>query len=259
MDADGAWSPAHMIAAAKSLQGTARAGFTLAELLVATMLLSIVMTAVYVLFNSSLRVWRTVESGFDAHLEARAFMSIFSHEYGNLVGRADHLFEGKDDTITMYVVAQPENFEEGQSRRLMRVEYTYNRGKNEVVREEAFVESALPGRSSDSQPVKRDRIKLSKKYRTVLANNVTYFKIRYIWVPLRENWDIKMPPEPEPPMYMKRHQQRWGLPQAVEITLEVTNPKDENDKYTVTSTFPMRAQNTRFTRQVLEMVLGKEE
>lgn len=234
-------------------------GFTLAELLVATTLLSIVMSSVYVLFNSSLRAWRTVESGFDAHLEARAFMSIFSHEYGNLVARAEHLFEGKDDTITMYVVAQPENLEEGQSRRLMRVEYSYNRGKNEIVREESFVESALPGRSPDGQKMKRDRIKLGKKYRTVLVNNATAFAIRYVWVPLRENWDPKTPPEPVPPIYMERHQEQWGFPQAVEITLEVTNPKDPADKYAVTSVFPMRTPTNRVLSQQLDKTFGAKE
>ena len=234
-------------------------GFTLAELLVATTLLSIVMSSVYVLFNSSLRAWRTVETGFDAHFEARAFMSIFSHEYGNLVARAEHLFEGKDDTITMYVVAQPEDLEEGQTRRLMRVEYSYNRGKNEIVREEAFVESSLPGRSPDGQRVKQERIKLSKKYRTVLVNNATAFKIRYVWVPLRENWDpMKTPPEPVPPIYMERHQERWGFPQAVEITLEVTNPKNPEDKYTVTSTFPMRIPTNRLTNEMLDKTFGAE-
>ncbi len=231
-----------------------RQGFTLAELLVATTLLSIVMSSVYVLFNSSLRAWRTVESGFDAHLEARAFMSIFSHEYGNLVARASHLFEGKDDTLTMFVVAQPENLEQGQSRRLMRVEYSYNRGKNEVIREEAFVESALPQVPTDGQRIREERMKLSKKHRTVLVNNATAFRIRYIWVPLAEGWDPKTPPEPVPPVYMDVHRQRWGLPQAVEITLEVTNPKDPEDRYTVTSTFPARAPSNRMLRSSLDMM-----
>lgn len=248
-----------MTAPAPNRKRRMRQGFTLAELLVATTLLSIVMASVYVLFNSSLRAWRTVESGFDAHLEARAFMSIFSHEYGNLVVQAGHLFEGKDDTITMFVVAQPEDLEEGQGRRLMRVEYSYSRGKNAVMREEAFVESALPGLPADNQPVKKERIKVGKKHRTVLVNNATAFKIRYIWVPLPENWDPKTPPPPVPPVYMDRHQQRWGLPQAVEITLEVANPKDPEDKYAVTSTFPMRASNNRFARQALDQMLGAKE
>ncbi len=235
-----------------------RQGFTLAELLVATTLLSIVMSSVYFLFNTSLKTWRTVESGFDAHLEARAFMSIFSHEYGNLVERANHLFEGKDDTITMFVIAQPENLAAGQSRRLMRVEYSYNRGKNEVIREEAFVEAGLPPRPSEAHEIKQERMKLSKKHRTVLVNNATAFNIRYVWVPLRENWDPKTPPDPVPPIYMDVHKQRWGFPQAVEITLEVTNPKDPSDKYSVTSTFPMRASTTRLLPAFLDLLFGSK-
>jgi prepilin-type N-terminal cleavage/methylation domain-containing protein len=238
-----------------------RQGFTLAELLVATTLLSIVMSSVYFLFNTSLRSWRIVESGFDAHLEARAFMSIFSQEYGNVVLRAGHLFEGKDDTVTMFVVAQPEDLEEGQSRRLMRVEYSYNRGKNEVIREEAFVESGLPPPPppSDKQEVKHEeRMKFGKKHRTVLVNNATAFNIRYVWVPLREDWDPKTPPEPEPPIYKDVHKPRWGFPQAVEITLEVTNPKDPEDRYTVTSTFPLRGPMNRVTRKWLDTMMGEK-
>ena len=245
-----------MSTAAQQHRRRLRRGFTLAELLVATTLLSIVMSSVYFLFNTSLRAWRTVETGFDAHLEARAFMSIFSHEYGNLVERANHLFEGKDDTITMFVVAQPENLEAGQSRRLMRVEYSYNRGKNEVTREEAFVESGLPPRPTEDREIKQEHMKLGKKHRSVLVNNATAFKIRYVWVPLHENWDRKTPPEPVPPIYMDVHKQRWGFPQAVEITLEVTNPKDPADKYAVTSTFPMRAATNRMLPSVLDMLLG---
>lgn len=235
-----------------------RQGFTLAELLVATTLLSIVMSSVYFLFNTSLRSWRTVESGFDAHLEARAFMSIFSHEYGNLSARAGYLFEGKDDSITMFVVAQPENLGEGLGRRLMRVEYSYSRGRNEVVREENFVESGLPPLPAEAREIKKERMKLGKKHRTVLAGNVTAFGIRYVWVPLRENWDPKTPPEPVPPVYMERHKQRWGFPQAVEITLEVTNPDDPNDKYAVTSTFPMRLPTNRLLPAMLDELLGAE-
>lgn len=42
-----------------------RSGFTLVELLVASLLMSIVMAGVYTLFYSTIGTWRAVDSGYD--------------------------------------------------------------------------------------------------------------------------------------------------------------------------------------------------
>ena len=233
------------------------AGFTLAEMLVATMLLSIVMTAVYSLFHTSISTWRMVEKGYDLQLEARSFFNIFAHEYGNVFGQAGYLCEGKEDTITLFVITQPENLEEGESRRLMKVEYSYNRSKREIRREEAFVEAALP----KMPPKKEDhidvgRIKYGKKFKETVANNVVDFKIRYIWTPLPEKRDDKVPPEPIDPLYFDQHQQKWGLPDAVELTVAIAADKKEEEPYTITSTFITRAPHQRRTQKMLDEMVG---
>lgn len=235
----------------------ARAGFTLAEVLVAAMLLSIVMTAVYTLFHSALGAWRGVEGGFDAHLEARSFMTLFGHEYGNLMYQAGHLFEGKDDEIVLFVITQPVNLEEGESRRLMRVEYTYRRGRGEIFREEAFVDAALPKQPPEGQEMDRTRIKLRDKHRTVVAKNVTDFEISYVWMPIEEGRDLNLPPNPEPPIYMDRHEEGWWLPNGVEITLEVSDPDEKQPPYRITSIFPTRAPSGGRSRLMLEQMFDK--
>ncbi|MBW7866487.1 MAG: prepilin-type N-terminal cleavage/methylation domain-containing protein [Candidatus Hydrogenedentes bacterium] len=231
-------------------------GFTLAELLVATMLLAIVMTSVYTLFNSSIGSWRTVEAGFDAHQEARSFMSLFSHEFGNIAPRAGHLFEGENDSITLFVVSGPMNLEEGEGRRLMRVKYNYSRTKRAVMREEAFIDGPLPKLPPEGQSVDRGRIKVGKTFDAAVADNVTEFHIRYLWVPARENWDRLQPPEPLPPVIVERSEERWGLPQAVEILIEVADPEGRQEPYRLVSVFPIRVGNPRLTRADLDRLLG---
>lgn len=231
-------------------------GFTLAELLVATTLLAIVMTSVYSLFNSAIGSWRSVEAGFDAHQEARAFMGLFAHEFGNITPRAGHLFEGKDDSVTLFVVSGPMNLEEGEGRRLMRVEYSYNRTKGAVTREEAFIDAPLPKLPPEGQSVDRGRVKVGKKFEAVVAGNVTRFSLRYLWVPTRENWDPKQPPEPVVPVIVDRNEERWGLPQAVEVLIEVADPDGRQAPYRLVCVFPVRAGAYRRTQSDLDRMLG---
>lgn len=237
-----------------------RAGFTLVELLVATTLLSIVMTSVYTLTHASLRTWRSVEEGYDMHLEARSVMTLFSHEYNNIVGRAAHLFEGDSNEITMFVVAQPLDVERGEGGRLMRVIYSYNRNRRTLDREEALVETSLPAQPTGSDEIDRSRIKLARRHRSTVAENVMGFSIRYIWAPLPEepemgpDWDpeLKLPPVTQPLIYQDRHMNRWGLPQGIEITLELRDPNNSDVRYPLTTVLPMRAPSERNSREALE-------
>lgn len=229
-----------------------RLGFTLAELLVAVTLMSVVMSSVYALTHASLRTWRHVEDGYDVHLEARGVMSLFSHEYNNIVGRAAHLFEGDKDEITMFVVAQPLNLDQGEGPRLMRVIYSYNRSQRTLEREEALVDAALPQRPLSDEELDRTRIRLSRRYKTTVADNVSSFSLRYIWAPLTEDPDPDRPPVHEPLIYQDRHNSLWGLPQAVEVNLELRDPGDRETRYPLTTVLPMRAPTVRRTRERFE-------
>ena len=110
-------------------------GFTLAELMVATMLMSIVMTAVYTLFHSAIGSWRAVEQDFDPYQDARNAVTVLQREVHNLVWQAGHLFEGRNDEFTMFIATEPMNVEESEGRHLMRVRYYYNQGRKELIRE----------------------------------------------------------------------------------------------------------------------------
>ena len=227
-------------------------GFTLMELLVSVTLLSIVMTSVYSLTNSTLHAWRSVEGGYDMHLEARSVMTLFSHEYNNIAGRAAHLFEGDKSSIVMFVVAQPLDLEQGEGPRLMRVEYSYNRSKRSIVREEALVEAALPLPETEGQSIDPGRIKLDRPYKVTVANNVNQFSLRYVWAPAAPVRPPHEPPVPEPLIYVNKHKDKQGLPQAVEITLELFEPDDSDKSYNMVVTLPMRAPSERLPLHHLE-------
>ncbi|HOJ69046.1 MAG TPA: prepilin-type N-terminal cleavage/methylation domain-containing protein [Candidatus Hydrogenedentes bacterium] len=241
-----------------------RAGFTLAEMLVAATMLSIVMTAVYVLFHSAAGTWRLAESGFDAPRDTRFFLEQFQRECANTLVQAEYLCEGDDDSVTLFVLAEPLDVSKGEGRRLMRVEYTWNRNRGRVTREEGYVESAIPMMPVSEEDRRRaKRVKIDRGRRDVLLEGVTQFKLRYVWFPMPEVRSLMEPPPPEPPMYLERLEQYWGLPDAIEVTLRVEPPAEkgrvEERPFELTTLVPIRAPRQPRTRAMLEKVLGREE
>lgn len=234
-------------------------GFTLAELMVATMLMSIVMTAVYTLFHSAIGSWRAVEQDFDPYQDARNAVTVLQREVHNLIWQAGHLFEGENDEFTMFIATEPMNVEESEGRHLMRVRYYYNQGQKELMREEAFVQTALPKVPRAGRDLDRQRIKLKHKEKFVVAENVIDFRVRYIWMPIEIGRNPNLPPVPVEPLVVERHRERWGLPQALEITVVLRDPRDRKGKkagHTVTSTIPIRTQNASRTRKGLDLLMG---
>jgi prepilin-type N-terminal cleavage/methylation domain-containing protein len=229
-----------------------RRGFTLMELLVSVTLLSIVMASVYSLTNTALGTWRTVENSFDLQFEMRSFITLFSHEYNNIVGRAAHLIEGDSNSIVMFVIAQPHDLEQGEGPRLMRVEYAYNRSKRSIEREEALVDAALPLPEAEGQAIDPGRIKLDRPYKTTVANNVLRFDLQYIWAPTPAMGLPEEPPIPEPLIYRDRHKDKQGLPQGLEISIELADPEMPEKTYPMIVTLPMRAPSMRLPLHHLE-------
>jgi len=236
-------------------QGNSRGGFTLAELLVAAVLLSIVMASVYSLFHSVVRSWRSVEQDFDVYQDARNAMTLFEREFSNVLAAAGHLMEGEKDEVTLFVVSEPMNVEESQGRHLMRVRYYHNRAKEELMREEALVEMALPNRPPRGRELVRERIKLRDKEEFVVATGVRDFGVRYIWMPKPKKRAKKNPPKPVKPIVVDQHRERFGLPQGIEVYLDLFDPNDKSKTLTLESRLPTRAPAPMLTRKNLETML----
>lgn len=201
-----------------------RDGFTLAEMLVATILISIVMTGVYWLFHSTLRTWRQAESGGDGYLNARIAVGIMSHELDNVLRPAGYLFQGEDDEFTMVTVTEPMDVEDAEGRHLMWVRYRHNATRDTIERQEAEVELALPARQPPGVPIDPGKLQLSSKEEFTVAENVADFSVRYIWLPVARRRDRDKPPQWVKPIYFEQHEEGWGLPQGVEITMRLVDP-----------------------------------
>lgn len=231
------------------------AGFTLTELLVATLLMSVVMTAVYTLFNSATQTWRTSQDGFNAQHDAMNAMTIIEREVNNYAARADYLMQGTSDEVTLYVVSEPMNVEEAEGRHLMRVRYRHNRNRSELIREESIAESPLPRYPGHDRDVNWKSPKFKDEEDFVIARNVSDFSIRYIWTPLEIGRDIKLPPPPVEWRYEEKHKEKYFLPQAIEVTLEFENPEIRGETESVTQVFPFRAPNTLHNKKSIEFLL----
>lgn len=216
-------------------------GFTLAEVLVATLLLSIVMTSVYTLFFSVISTWRTEENDEGLHRQARGVLGTLEQEYANVYAGGSQLFEGTRDELTLYVVGQPMDVESGEGSHLMRVQYRFDRANHVLRREEALVEGALPPVVRDANTFERGRIQVGREAEFIVAKNVADFSISYLWIqrPNADYFDKR--PEPVVPRTAGRHRLGWGLPQAIEVHLTLRGERDASQTVSVSTRFPTRA------------------
>lgn len=215
-------------------------GFTLAELLVATVLISMVMASVYALFFSILVPWRAVEHQYDTYREARNALTLVERELNNAVPGAAHLFEGSDDEVTFFAVTEPMDVEKAEGRHLMRVSYRFKKSAGEIEREEALVTTPLPQPPAKDKPLDRGRVKVKNKKKFTVATNVEDFSIRYVWMPQPPERKREVAPGRIQPVYATMHRERWGYPQGVEFTLKLRDPERKDAFNTVEKIVPIR-------------------
>ncbi len=192
-----------------------RAGFTLAELLVATTLMAIVMASVYTLFHTAIRTWRQGDAGYAPYQDARLAMHLLDRDLRNVPRKAMHLFQGTQDGLEFVTVSLPMNVEDDASPRLMWVRYrlTANRGREgrRLLREEAPVVGPLPGVTRN---VITGKIVKGDESAFVLAEGVDDFKLTYRWVPPYRSTDAPADIE-----LFAVDQSYAALPTAIDIEL----------------------------------------
>ncbi len=233
-------------------------GFTLMELLVATTLLSIVLSSVYVLFHSSIQTWKRLEAGVNPQQDARLVMNLIARDINNLIASAGHLFEGDDQQMTLFTITEPFDKDTGEGGHLMRIEYRYNRGQKRLEREEALVETALPKIPPANREIDRSRIKVTKKKKVTLVEKVRGFEITYIWIPYDEKRNWKEPPTPVEPVRTQKHKLCWWLPQGIEIKMVLYDPDQPEEEIVFKEIFPIRAPSAHLTDKQLEKLLRDE-
>ena len=207
-----------------------RAGFTLAELLVASVLMSAVMASVYGMFSSTLRTSRLGEANYKTYEDARMTLGLIARELQAIPPGTFHLFEGKDDEITFYTLSPPMNVEDGQGPRMLKVKYRLKgsvaRGGATLIREESVVKSALPVEEQRGDTIDTTRIRLGRRHNFEMATEIKAFELYYHWLAPR-SYENAAAYQPRPVLIQTKNPKGWGIPAGIQVSLTLVDPGDD--------------------------------
>jgi len=201
-------------------------GFTLVELLIATMLIAIVLTGAYTSFEAALRVWKsTSKSDLRPQLDARITFSMLEDDLRGIptgIGSEFHdgraMVRGTEDSLELVTIREPFDPKLGESARTMLVSYTVSRTRdgNELVRTETVLESGLAYVHGVTGDVSWDSVDYGKSATLVVASGLSDFNLGY-W------WYLNRPSTKTPPSWLSPVETDWingELPEGIRITLE---------------------------------------
>lgn len=236
----------------------------MAELIVATTLLAIVMAAVYTALNSTLRIGRLGETDLNTYQDARTALAILSRELNCIVRDSEEFFVGTDNEFEFFAVVPPMAVEEGKGPRVLWVHYRYNPSTKTLFREEAVVKDALPSRRPDEETVDRSRIKLGRKRKFEFVTDVLGFDVSYYWIPPESDEEKARrkndePPVPITPFVLKESRDGWGRPQGVRVRLTLQDPNAESGRAAFENLVTFRTPPGRCSEKQFARIGGYEE
>ncbi len=163
-----------------------RTGFTLAELLVATLLMTIVLTGAYTMFHTVILHWRSGTVNEATYRDARLIYTLIERDLDGIPSDEDFLdarnfFLGEGDSLEFITIIEAMPSEEESYPRLMQVSYRLK--DHQLIREEAELESPLPKPVSDTGRFDRALMEFGTSNEHLLAEGVLSWEIRYIWTP----------------------------------------------------------------------------
>jgi len=233
-------------------------GFTLAELLVASTVLAIVLGTVYTAFSSSISMWKIGEANIAAFQDARTSLDIVTRELQNMVPGAAHLFVGDDSEFEFYAVTRPMDVEEGAEPRVLWVKYRMKADpKSEgklFIREERPVESPLPSKAPEDGNVDDTIIKLGSESQFELAASVKKLEFHYYWVEPKEDESLLEtdPGAPAAFLIQDEHEEGAGIPQAIRIDLTMMDPNAEKGETKFSTYAVMHGPTTKLEETSLD-------
>jgi hypothetical protein len=205
--------------------------------LVASLLLAIVLGAVYTAFGSSIRLWRLGEMNLRNYQDARTSLSIITTELQNAIPGAGHLFHGTNDEFEFFAVTSPLDVRKGGEPRVLHIRYRMRPdpggpGKL-LMREERVVEGGLPPPPADDSAIETTTIEMGREREFELAAGVKDFEIQYYWLaPQLDPGFLSDQGPPAPAEFIVRDELEAGdgIPQAIRLTLTMyddTAPRGE--------------------------------
>lgn len=218
-------------------------GFTLMELLVSSIMISVVLAGVYTAFGTALITWRAGEAGIRNAQSARIATMVMAQELQSIVRGSEYLIEGENDEITFYAVTRPMNVEEGNFSRIVEIRYRLKndpKSRNKIlVREEGLVDGPLPLVTPETKDdIETTKIKVKDEEDFEVASGIADLEFSYYWVPGQEEAEEEgesLEPQPAPLVVKKENRKGWGLPQGIKIEMTIADPNAEKGKTTLTS------------------------
>lgn len=230
-------------------------GFTLAELVVASTLVALVMASVYTIFSTAVQAWRGGESDMAVYHDARIALSRMSQELRSIEESAWFQVLGTEDSIEFCTLTVPMAVEEGLGERLMWVRYhlkgSRDRDGATLIREEAIIEGGLP--------IDSERPDLGRKYEFEVVQGVRMFELSYIWLLRPIRYPPGSPPPYVEPIIEKVNKKKFGLPQGIGIRLSVAGEGRELTSSPVVFNFPIvfRGSSSPLPQELHDRYVGR--
>jgi prepilin-type N-terminal cleavage/methylation domain-containing protein len=241
-----------------------RQGFTLAELIVATTMIAIVMSAVYTAFHSAIRAWRAGEANYQTYQDARIALGLLAQELRSMPIGSFEWMVGADDEIEFYTLSPPMNVEDGEGPAALKVKYTLSRADarsaHTLVREEQIVEGPIPVAPACDGSVRTGKVKLGRTHKFELAHGVQDFSIAYFWRPPPPRRDNHIPPQyPVTMIEEPLNKECWGAPAAIVLSLTLDDPgaADRNNRTTIEHSVTFRFNTTGLPEELREKFAGR--
>ncbi len=226
-------------------------GFTLAELLVASTVLAIVLGTVYTAFSSSVSMWKIGEANMGVYQDARTSLDIVTRELQNIVPGVAYLATGSTDEFEFYAVTRPMNVEDGAEPRVLWIKYRLKadpKGEGKLfIREERPVEGPLPSNPPREGEIDTSLIKLGSESQFELAAGVKKLAFHYYWVEPQEDENVLGEAAAEPAKFIIRdeHPEKSGIPQAIRIDLTLFDANAEKGQTQFSTYAVMHGPTTR--------------